>query len=120
MAWLTATLSQMDPGLKLEARNNLHSICRSDLLASIEQLLTETADHYQATRGIVAALAPTNADLACEISTKLNTVRRRDAAFSRIVRYVIRSSSGTFDLPSAERAIAAITSPMELPRFRGQ
>src|SRR5260370_25865035 len=57
IARLADLLAKIDPQKTLEARDKIHTAVQNDLQDFIEQLLKTTADHHEATRGILRVLA---------------------------------------------------------------
>ena len=67
LARLATTLPSIDPQKDLEEIYNLHSLTESHLDRDITQLLSVTAEQYQATRGVIRALTRSRPDLAYEL-----------------------------------------------------
>lgn len=64
----------------------LDDITRERLAEDVECLLEGTADHYELMRGVLQSLARQEPDMALELTTRLNTVRRRDRAKQDFIR----------------------------------
>jgi hypothetical protein len=60
LAWLLAAVNRIDPEGELEAMGKIRHLTASDLKSNVDNLLQETADHFQSTRSIIRALATSN------------------------------------------------------------
>jgi hypothetical protein len=80
-----STLTLLDPDRLLEEKDKLHTMVMEDFEKQFRQLLECTADHYEATKGIIRALALAQPDLAIRVAQGLNTESRRDAALEEFV-----------------------------------
>jgi hypothetical protein len=84
MARLSASLTRVDPGRVLEAES-LHTLADQELAQGVDLLLSLAADHFEATRGVLRALALARPGAALAVAAKLNTERRRDRAYQEFV-----------------------------------
>jgi hypothetical protein len=85
LALLLATLSRMGPAAsEMETKHAIGELTRADLKECVDALLISIADHYRATRQIVAYLARGERSLAEEIAGRLNTRERREGALRDI------------------------------------
>lgn len=82
LAWLLYSLQQFPNPVGLEEHTTLLSETTSKLIASIELLLKSSADHFQAARGAIYALARSNVSLAFQLISQINTQYRRDMAYA--------------------------------------
>jgi hypothetical protein len=111
MAHLVAALPRIDPQATLEAEYGMHSETQTDLQDLLGNLLEVTADHYAATRPILAALTPTQPQLAVDLSHRLNVAPRRDAARRDIVIGMIRSDTSKLDIELVKNVLESIEDP---------
>lgn len=100
-AILARVLRKVDPEKRLEPQGGLHLAVVDGLKLVVEEILTKTADHYEAVRPAISALAQSNAKIALEVVTKLNTAPRREAALIKLVEAIA-------DEPPAEANFAII------------
>ncbi|MDA8228936.1 MAG: hypothetical protein M0T74_14805, partial [Desulfitobacterium hafniense] len=89
MAQLVASLEKIDPEQALEIKHGIRTLSTSDLEHDLKILLESTADHYQALKGAIRALAQTVPQKALFIAFELNTEDRRDMALYEIVESVL-------------------------------
>lgn len=85
-----AGISRIDPDQNLEASEGLHSEVDRVFREHIQLLLSTTADHFEATRNVIAALAINRPELASEVAAQLNTEPRRDQAYEHLIDSAIR------------------------------
>ncbi len=108
---LLASLEDVDPNQEFEYPDKTHSSSSSELNDAFDQLLKASADHHEATRGVVRALAKSKPDLALELVSRLNTVARRDSALVDFVDSALRVAPSRLDLRSVEDAFARFDDP---------
>lgn len=108
---MVASLDDIDPTHAFEDDKKIHTSARVELEVAFDLLLRATADHHEATRGIVRALAKTQPDLALALISKLNTVTRRDQALSEFVDSAVRVLPSRLDLRSIESALKLFDNP---------
>jgi len=111
LAWLVASLSDIDPQEQFEAREGIHEIANEELKKSIKQLLNTTADHYRAIRHIVRALAKARPDMAFEVCQALNTQLRRDQALHELVESALHVAPGKINVPFIEQVMNRFATP---------
>lgn len=97
-ARLIGALTRMDPERELES-DGLHSFAETDLASAVTTLLADSAEQYEAIKGVIEALSRVRPDLIKEIIPKLNTEPRRDDAYAKFAREAVRSQ------PSADRSL---------------
>ncbi len=85
LAWLVATLAEMDPRRELEATEGLHTLAEAELAEDLARLLDGSAEHYEAVQGIIRALAPTVPQEARDLALRLNIEPRRELALLELV-----------------------------------
>ena len=90
MAWLTASLNNIDPNNVLDRKENIHYLLEEELKSNLQQLLSETAYHYQVIENVTKALAKNKFDLVFNLAKNLNTEERRDLAHSKLIECIIR------------------------------
>ena len=73
LAWLLAAVNRIDPKGELEAKGQIRHLTTTDLEANVDDLLQETAEHFQSTRSIIQALAISKPDMGLELARRLNT-----------------------------------------------
>jgi hypothetical protein len=91
MARFVTTLAEMDPQMRLESKDNMHTWAQEDLKSYSKELLAVTAEHYYATRSVIKALAKTKPDAALELIQVLNTQARRDLATLDLIKSAIQA-----------------------------
>lgn len=112
-ARVVAMLDEIDPTHIFETQRDskTHTSARSELNFAFDALLEATADHHEATRGVVRALARTQPELALALIEKLNTVLRRDQALGEFVDAAARVPASRLDLRSIETALKRFYDP---------
>jgi tetratricopeptide (TPR) repeat protein len=106
IAHLLATLREVDSEKKLECKDQIHELVEQEMKSSIDNLLDVTADHYEATKGIIAALCKPRITDAMSVVTKLNTCARRDQACLRLVKSAIKAPVDKIDLDGLQGVIS--------------
>jgi hypothetical protein len=104
-AALLDTLKTVDPLQALEGPLQMHSTIAADLEGDLQALLESTADHYEAAKQVVRALATSGFDVALHITSRLNTERRRDAVLDDLVDRILELPATEIDLSRLERAL---------------
>jgi hypothetical protein len=112
IAQVLASLERLDADHKLEASEGLHSVAKEVYAASIEAVLSGTADHYAISKPIIKALASQRFDVARDLASRLNIAPRRDAA--RHLLIVTRRKNGDLAriLPAVFQVVEEIESPI--------
>lgn len=90
IAWLISTISRVDKQGLLEKEYSLYSTTYKSLQSYLENILECTADHNTVTNGIIDALVETHSQVALHLAKKLNTLDRRDEAFSRVLKSYLK------------------------------
>lgn len=98
LAWLLYSLQQFSDPNGLDSRTTLISETTKSLLEVIESLLDSTADHFQAARGAIYALARVDVNLAFSLIGKLNTSARRDSAYKVLSEEMV--AAGIYEVSS--------------------
>jgi hypothetical protein len=113
LARLVSSLSNIDPDLKFEAEDSekIHSAAKEEFKASIEQLLRGTAEHYEATRRAIRALAKFKHDMAFELVKSLNTQYRRDIALVDLFKSAVQIPIDQINLGFLETALDEFADP---------
>ncbi len=103
LAVLAGVLKQVDPDKQYELQSGIHSAVVDGLSSVVDEILTKTADHYEAVRPAIGALANSDTKIALEVIAKLNTAPRRDAALVKFVEAVAAEapSVASFDAIAA-------------------
>jgi hypothetical protein len=107
-ARLEAAIVHIDPLLEFEKKDQIHSLIRSDLNDSINNLLVTTADHFEVTKGILSALAKCKKSETLDLALRINTQDRRDQALLEIVKSHIRLSLNEIDWSFVDELISKI------------
>jgi hypothetical protein len=107
LARLVSSLSNIDPDLKFEAKDSekIHSAANEELTTSIEHLLQGTAEHYEATRRIIRALAKFKHGMAFDLVKSLNTQYRRDIALVDLFKSAVQVPVDQINLGFLETAL---------------
>lgn len=86
LAVLARALKKVDPDKQFESHGGIHSAVVDCLKVVVDEILTKTADHYEAVRPAIKALAQSDAKITLEILAKLNTAPSREAALVKFVQ----------------------------------
>lgn len=105
MAWLVTALTSIDPDSKLESLDKIHSSSEGDFKLYLRQLLDATADHFEAVRDVISALACSRSEIAFEIAIQLNAVPRRDAALDHIIDVMIKGQNSKLDVKFIQKIL---------------
>lgn len=108
LARFLASLRRIDPSREYEVKDTLHSLAQRDFDANLRKLLATTADHYDATSGIVQALAWGSASHAVEVALQLNMPHRRDAALRDFIGASLSCPVDDIELGPIQAALQAI------------
>jgi len=100
-----STLKLIDPEKALEEKEKLHTMSMEDFDKQLDQLLKNTADHYEATKGIIRALAIAHPELAIRVTQLLNTERRRNSA---LVEFVETAAGGPVEFLRPTKILEAV------------
>jgi len=82
---LVATLLLMDAPTTLPMGEEVTQRALADLDTHVDQLLQATADHFDATRGLVRALAAVKPEMAISLTARLNTQARQNRALLEVM-----------------------------------
>jgi MoxR-like ATPase len=104
-AALLDTLETVDPMHGLEPTLGMHSTVAADLEADLQDLLASTADHYEAAKQVVRALATNCFELALNIVSRLNTEDRRDRVLDDLVDRILELPTSEIDITRLERVL---------------
>lgn len=88
LAVIAGVLKQVDPDKQYESQSGIHSAVVDGLSSIVDEILTKTADHYEAVRPAIGALANSDTKTALNVIAKLNTAPRREAALVKFVEAV--------------------------------
>jgi hypothetical protein len=107
-ARFVGALSHLDREDEIELREGVRSVAEADLAELIAQLLGASADHYEATRDLIKALAGSRTNLAMDVIASLNTEPRRDWAYRDLVASLARTPPQEIDFGAITLAMTAI------------
>ena len=65
--------------------SGLHGSVVNSLESVVEEILTKTADHYEAVQSAIGALARSDYKIALGVITNLNTIERRESALVKLI-----------------------------------
>lgn len=86
LAWLAYTLDKIDQNQALERAEKLHTTTREYLTHWMDTVLNTGAEHFQALKDAIGALAKFDPTSAVGIAMKMNIEVRRDLALLHIAR----------------------------------
>lgn len=89
LALLARVLKVVDPDKKFEVEIDIHSAVFSDIQFTVDEILTKSADHFEAVSPAIEALASSDTKIALDVLSKLNTSPRRDAAFIQLIQTLV-------------------------------
>ncbi len=118
IARLADVLAKVDPQQDLELRDRIHSAAQDDLQSCIRQLLETTANHYEASQGILRALAKTYPEKALLLATSLNTEPRRDRAMATLITSAVEAPAHTVRWDFIAQVLQKITNQDRVDRVR--
>lgn len=107
-ARLLEALPTMDPCREFEQRDKLHTMALDALRLAWPELLSATADHYEATRATVKALATAAGELVIALIADINTEYRRDRALLGAIGAACRVPPHLLDWEFVNQAVAAL------------
>lgn len=98
-AILARILKAIDPEKQYESQGGIHKEVVDGLKSVIDEILTKTADHFEAVRPAIKALARSDIKIAQEVIDNLNTAPRREAASVKFIETIALEipSPGNFD-----------------------
>jgi hypothetical protein len=108
-AHFAAALPSIDPLADLENSDQLHTLARDGLESDITSLLSNTAEHWLATRRIISALAKDCFEDACRIASRLNVQPRRDQALLHAFREALGQRTTKIALPHLLRHLSSFS-----------
>ena len=82
---IVAAISDIDPSGAFDDSNDVKTIVQQEFERESQQLLSDTADHYEVTRAIIRSIAKAKPQLALNIIRNLNLENRRDLALTDLV-----------------------------------
>jgi hypothetical protein len=107
-ARLASALQRADPTREYDVKDELHKVTTEQLEKCLLQLLTETADHYQAVEPAIHALTGNAPDRALALANALNTEPRRDFARVKIIESLTARDPQKIDPPFMEKVLGEI------------
>lgn len=111
IARFVAAITALDPSRDLEQSEGLHGMAECDLESGIARLLESSADHYEATREIIDALAVHRPELAMSVVERLNAEARRDAAYRDLAIAAVRAATPELKPTTVIEALKRIQQP---------
>jgi len=111
IGWLLASFRSIDPDSALESTEGLHSLARDEMRTAVDELLLSTADQYEATKGLIRALAKGDLLVAFEIAVSLNAPDRRDSAILDLIEGNLQLSDSALNYSKLEEASSHIVDP---------
>jgi len=112
LARLVSALQFIDPERKLEENDGFHSLVETDLDNAVNKLLSESADHYIVTRGIIRALSERRPEKALKIATALNGVKRRNQAILDLITLYLNVPDERLNLLFIKQCFDQLTNPV--------
>lgn len=109
LAWFQGFLEYIDPSGQLEESEGIHTVIESELESSLARLLSVTADHYHATRDVIAAVSRTKPDKSLWIIGMINTEERRNKALHDLIRLLTDVPDEKIDAPFILRVLDEFT-----------
>jgi len=88
LAVLSSVLKVVDREKKFDAQGPIHALVLEDLKSTVDAILIKTAEHYEAIRPAIGALARNDTKIALEVIDKLNTAPRREAALVELLQEI--------------------------------
>jgi len=88
LANIASVLKKIDQAKKFDEIGPIHELVIEELRAVIDDILTKTANHYEAVRPAISALAQCDTKSALEVVLKLNTAPRREEGLVTFVEAV--------------------------------
>lgn len=92
-AWMLYGIQKLSDPTAVDGRTTVVTEITTKLIESIEQLLSDSADHYETAKNAIYGLARANPSLAVKLVEKLNTRIRRDKAFMTLARELVLGKS---------------------------
>jgi hypothetical protein len=90
------------------------------LKSVVDEILTKTADQYEAVQSAIGALARSDSNIALGVITKLNTIERREAALVKLIEAAATEPPCNENFAAIEEAYSRIkTIPMRAKATRG-
>jgi hypothetical protein len=108
LAFLAHVLKKIDADKHPELYSGLHSTVVSDLELVIDDVLSKTAEHYEAVRVAIEVLARSDSKIALDVIAKLNTNERREAALVKFIDSVATESPCNDNFIALEEAYSKI------------
>lgn len=109
LAWFVAELHKFDPSGKMSNYTDVKELVDDELEKTLTEILRNSANQFEILSGALEALAVHIPKAALEMSRKLNTIERRNAAFLHIVIAMCDSST----TPPDNTLLFEITDEME-------
>lgn len=111
LAWLVATLVNLDGDGSIEKKEGVLGIAKAELDDSIKRLIAETAAHFDSLSGVINAICTACPQEALDIAQTLNTQSRRDRALSLIFKSIVETSFGDSEMSLLEGILDRIVNP---------
>ena len=111
LALVSAALELVDPAKALPECCGVRQIIDKELDGEIERLLAETAEHREATRNTLRALAPARPEAAFGIISRLNTLPRRNQALLDCIREHLQQPMNRLSAAFLRKALERIEDP---------
>lgn len=119
LAVLARVLREVDPDMEFEAQGGIHSEVVRSLKAVVGEILAKTADHFEAVRPAIGALARSDTRISLEVIAKLNTAPRREAALVKFLEAVAGESPSIANFAAIDEAYKKLKSiPMQAEATR--
>lgn len=109
MARMASMLTWLDPGREHEL--DLHVVVEEELDQCVERLLAFSADHEEACRGVVDALALRKPTAAIGVIERLNVEWRRDRIYKHCVTSMTDGPAGDIDGDAVQECLRRIVDP---------
>lgn len=109
LARMSAALARVDPERELD--QDLHSLVEDELANGIDDLLIQSAEHFEVSRGIIAAVAIPRPDTALAVIARLNTTWRRDLGYKHFVETAIVAAVSELPMSHICEALDRIEDP---------
>lgn len=108
LAWMIGQIRSVITSDEFRNKERLSEVLLDDLAVINNELLFSTADHYYVVASSITALARTRADIALSSAASLNTVERRNQAFSDLASSAIFPPTDYSDLATVNSCLDAI------------
>ena len=93
LAWFSAELHKFDSSGKLSEHTQVRELVDEELEKTLQDILENSADHFQILSRALDALALNRPDSAFAMSRRLNTIERRNEAFLHVIEAMCRANT---------------------------